>query len=995
MFFDSTMTRDSASFCVLSLSVVLAACAARPQPPAPRKAAPTSAPAASERAPSTPEPPLPQINAVALTAHEVPGVLELTLTGRGQDGPFEILQLALPREAQVATWQHDDVHLNESGLPYAFVADRSVAQNRTVTELWVRRPAHDPARELSGEIYTPGDGARAGYVYRFHAAVPEMKVAPQVTRSWLTALSGDFQRRSGAFYAYAGNALQARLPKPKSAPRPTYLDTSGSEFARLIGTSTGRSSIQEALLRKPQLYLELTSGPRTIPIASLNAPHLTRHPWPAMLATLKQTPATEAMAKATPADFYFVRVRDFRTFLDLSDVSESWGTPLLDLLDGKVQDRGLRARYETELALAHGELARSFGPSVIEELAVVGSDPYLVEGSDLTLIFRVKSGMLFDAALLQALSSFAQAHPGVDTTKLSHEGVDITVSRSKDGMIRRHRASVDGYELVSNSAEAVRRVISALHGKAPRLADEPDFAYMLARDADQPAPVLAFAGDRFVESVIGPQQKLKAAQRELAAADLARPGFAALLYGLMSGHSPATAQDLVQAKLLGGADLKPGGVAAGWQPGGVAQTSRGSTWGLLPLLDAPPVTQVTAAEKAGYEYFARDYESAWSDYVDPFAVRVSRTQTAEGASTLDAELRVLPLLRREYRELTTQVGRARVRPGALPDGLRVLLGVGQDSELRHLLSSASHSFTDHEVSFDWLGDYAFVGLADRNELAEAARWQRSLTPGGPEFERDSERAEQSLLQAPVYAGIAIRSTAGAAIALGLLKKIGDEVAPGTLFWREAHKHRGLSIMSVHSGEQDLSRFTLFYCLTPHALLFSLNEAVLENVVDLYADGKAPETAPAKSNARDAQLVVDLKGKPGGALYTVLAWVLTQNLRSDAQAMASADALFRGAPELVANPAEAARVMRNYFGSVPLTLEGRAYGFGKDGVQDPLRGSPSSPKWPVVPVPGSPIAQVLEHLDSVRSQVSFDDEPSAGQPGPAPQSLRVHLTVTLR
>ncbi|HEY5374916.1 MAG TPA: hypothetical protein VIK01_14640 [Polyangiaceae bacterium] len=90
-------------------------------------------------------------------------------------------------------------------------------------------------------------------------------------------------------------------------------------------------------------------------------------------------------------------------------------------------------------------------------------------------------------------------------------------------------------------------------------------------------------------------------------------------------------------------------------------------------------------------------------------------------------------------------------------------------------------------------------------------------------------------------------------------------------------------------------------------------------------------------------------------------------------------------------------MRNYFGSVAQTPEGHSYGFGPDGVEDPLRGSSAAPKWPVVPVPGSPVAKVVERLGALRSEVSFDDEPNGGPPGTgtALQSLRVHLTLSLR
>ena len=61
-------------------------------------------------------------------------------------------------------------------------------------------------------------------------------------------------------------------------------------------------------------------------------------------------------------------------------------------------------------------------------------------------------------------------------------------------------------------------------GRAPRLADELDFRYMLARDAATPADVLAFMSDRFVGEVIGPRQKVLEARRQIALAELSRPG---------------------------------------------------------------------------------------------------------------------------------------------------------------------------------------------------------------------------------------------------------------------------------------------------------------------------------------------------------------------------------------------------------------------------------------------------------------------------------------
>jgi hypothetical protein len=971
---------------------------ATPQPPkTAKKAAAHAAPAPSADAPLPAEPAMPVLSSSRLPALEVPGTSELTLLARASDGDFELLEFQLPDDLLVSAWEQIVVHLDGAQRPYAFLRrdPRDKAGGASPLRLWARRPLAEKSRELSGDFYTPAEYSGPGKHLRFHASASEGKPDAKLVSAWAEALAQDFEQHHGPFYGFAAEQLRQRAGKPKPVVRTQYSEQqNGNDLAELIGTTTGRSSVQEALEQHRALYLDLAQGKRTLPISKLVAPRLTRHPWSTMLAQLKQKPPEEPLARATPANFYFLRVRDFGLFLDLSAVVDSWGTPALDVLDGHVQDRALRERYQTELALEQGELTRTFGPTLISELALVGSDPYLVEGSDLTLIFRVKNGLLFDAALAKSLQSFAALHPGGSSQKFTHESVEVTVTRSADGQIRRHRATVAGLELVSNSAGAIRRVISTIVGHAPRLADEPDFSYMLARDADQDAPLLAFAGDRFVESVIGPQQKIKEAERALALAELSRPGYAALLYGYLTGHSPASASDLVRSNLLSAADLKPGGVAAGWQPGGVAQSSRGSTLDAQPLIDAPDITNVTASERLGYESFARSYESDWSEYVDPFAIRATQSKSAKDGTVLTAELRVLPLLRREYREFTSSVGNAHVRPGELTDGVRMLLGIGKDAELRRLLTSASRTFTEHPLTFDWLGDYAFIGVADRNELALAARYQPDISPERADGQhKDAELRAAALT--PAYAGIAIRSTAGAAIALALLKRVGDEVAPGSLTWSEARKHRGIAVMSVRGNDPEVADIRLYYALTPHALLLSLNPAVLEALIDQFADGAAPQAVEGKAAERAPQLVVDLKGKKQGAVATVLSWLLTRALTENSgRAYDAANAVFLGAPELAAEPEKASQLMRNYFGSAARTPEGRSFAFGPDGVLDPLRGSASSPAWPVIPVPDSPVARVVDRLAALRSEVSFDPEPSA-QPGSALQSLRVRLTISLR
>src|SRR5271169_3227631 len=189
----------------------------------------------------------------------------------------------------------------------------------------------------------------------------------------------------------------------------------------------------------------------------------------------------------------------------------------------------MAARYQTQLALRRGPLTRALGPSVVGEVAVVGSDPYVEEGSDVTVLFRVKDRGLFDAGLAATQADLEKDHGSLVHETRDHAGVTVRVSRSADGVVGQQRATLGDVELVSNSPHAIDAVLDAAQGKRARLADETDFKFMLARDARERADVLAFLGDRFVGEVVGPRQKVLESRRQDAQGELMELGAAALL----------------------------------------------------------------------------------------------------------------------------------------------------------------------------------------------------------------------------------------------------------------------------------------------------------------------------------------------------------------------------------------------------------------------------------------------------------------------------------
>ncbi|HEX6767542.1 MAG TPA: hypothetical protein VF103_18715, partial [Polyangiaceae bacterium] len=771
----------------------IAACGS-PPPAQPSAAKKPPAPATLATAPTKDvEPPLVALRTGAI-APERGEPLELEPVAKYAGPEFETLEFRVLGSVGFADGREV---VDVAGATFAFVANDHVGK-RT---LWIRRAKARANEPVTGDIYTQsygGPGIR--YAFRQKAGTTGATGTRALEGEWLTALATAVDRDEWPgdpftwFMARRVREMASSKYGPAHGrPNPNALvpASTGGELYELMDTTTGRSAIQQAIQHDHSLAVSLANDPKKLPLSAATPPSLPRADYAAMLAALATRPPVEPLAQAAPADFWFLRARTFQAFYDLLELTESWGQPTADLLGGQSEDRGTTARYTAELALERTELARVLGPSVIESVAVMGSDPYVHDGTDVTFAFKVTAPPLFDAALAKALAHHASAHGDVKKSEFVHEGITVHVARSADGRIRQHRASVAGLELVSNSPGAIRRVISAALGKAPRLADESDFRYLTARDAGTPDEVLAFLSDRFVTSVVGPAQKIAQARRQLALAELSTPGFAALVYGWTHGVSPKSDKELVKSGELLAAELRHSdGSPITFQPGKPASSRFGTTSELEPLIDLPPVEKISAAEQRAYASFSNMYSMLWSEYVDPVIVRFARSKDAPGR--LDVALRALPLLRADNRDLIRMVGDARVDVPPLDTGIRWVLALGKDAELRRELDGRA-SFAGHSLKFDWLGDSVTFGLDDRAELTSVARalLSRKLEPPTSDANRGDEL--EALVDLPVYASIEVKNRVGAVVALGMLRKLADDVAREMLAWRDGGKYRDVAI----------------------------------------------------------------------------------------------------------------------------------------------------------------------------------------------------------
>jgi hypothetical protein len=987
---------------VLCAPGFLLACAPKAAEPAKPPARASAAPASSLAVPA-PEPTPATLRSGKLAPAPARDA-NLEVVARSVERGVETLKVNVLHEDSVSG---QEAFASIKGATLAFMVELN---QRT---LWVRRPSSLSEEPLEGSLYVGSTRHAPGLELRVRqkAASPKPQAA-SLEGEFMLALASSFPWRASSYSPFAAFAVRKLgelgappPPKVKSRtsprgtvfappPRPQY---GYSDLSQLMGTTTGRTAVQRALMADDKLITDARSGKRTIPLAKVQPPELPRADYAAMLSRLGRRAAPERLAQAVPADFWYLRSRSFEAFLNALDLIDEFGQPAANALDAQPIERGTSTRYLTELGLERTELARVFGPSAIGSVAVAGSDPYVHEGTDVTILFEVKAPPLFETALAKALAKHSAVH-GPTTEKTSvHEGVTIRSSRSEDGRIRRERATVAGLEVVSNSPAAIRRVISAGLGKSPRLSDEADLAFLAARDANQPDETFGFLSDRFVLSAIGPAQKIAAARRELALGELTTPGMAALLHGWLHGRPPADAKELVASKLLDQNDLKHfDGRPIEWAPGKPARSSYGTMDALEPLIDLPPVELVTEAEQRAYDSFSQQYRWAWSEYVDPVALRLARAPGRPGR--YDVSLRALPLLMRENREIMQMVGDARVATAGDTTGLRVTLGVGKDAPLRRELTRMS-GFIGRTLEFDWLGDEIVLGVADRSEVTHTVHafvGDRLEPPNRDERSR-GDRME-SMFELPAYLVVGVRNRVGAALALGALRKLANDTVPDMFRWRDAGKHRDISIVELASTDRGFVRagLSLSYALCPNAIVFSLSRPVLERLIDDQLDHRAPRGVSGKDAVGHGQLVVELGAKKDGAFATSIAWLLAAAMAEETDVSRfNAEAILRGAPDARASDIAFRNAARATLGVVPLTPDGALYRLAREGIEDPTRGTAYAPVFPAVPVPGSPLAAMIARFERLRTEVSFDDEPGAGNERADSRSFFAKMTLDLR
>lgn len=499
------------------------------------------------------------------------------------------------------------------------------------------------------------------------------------------------------------DAMRSSLPGDE--PRPDPLRYLSPAMRKEIENSPERKQEYEqrfgpqiAAWEQRQAQVKKRRG-ETVPIARLSGPAVKSHSWTELLAGRK--PEISPLASYVPEDFYFIEFRSLTKLLDVVETSDLWGAHLFNQVYREARSHNTSERLKRQLALETHPQLEPFYDLAVEDVAVTGSDPFLREGSDVSLLFRVKSADLFRTQMENFLVSAERSRSGVKRSEGNYLGVEYIQLTTPDREINVFAAyPAPGLHLRSNSLPAFQRLIEMILGRtagqSPRsLGASAEFAYirtLMPRGAKEEDGFI-YLSDPFIRRLMSPQLRLTERRRVLCYNHIRMIGHAALLYRTETGKAPASLSALAESQcapgLFGETVLAcPDGGQYSLAADGMTGvcSHHGHARFLTPCIEIP-VTQVSGVEADEYRAFIEEYNQYWRTFFDPIALRVQLTPKQYRLETI-----ILPLIDNSiYTRMAEALG-GEVEPlDSLPVPRRNIFSVALRLNKEKLLAKPSDS----------------------------------------------------------------------------------------------------------------------------------------------------------------------------------------------------------------------------------------------------------------------------------------------------------------
>ncbi len=427
------------------------------------------------------------------------------------------------------------------------------------------------------------------------------------------------------------------------------------------------------------LLMRVGDSGSPVALAELRGPNLAGPSWDKLLAGKKVE--VSPLARCVPDEFYLAEFRSAASLLEALAQGRRWSSYFATQARLDAAGIDIARRVQEQLALDVSPALRGVLDATTTGIALTGSDPFLAEGSDVTVLLQLRRPEDFRRAYAdRTLDAATRAHGEVQRSEGKLLGVDYIELRTPDRALSIYAASPrpDLY-VRSNSKVALRRVLEAVLGKtARRLGDSAELRYLrtlMPAKADEDG--ILYVSEAFLRHLISPQLRLTERRRLIGATHLRMIAFAAQLYRTQFGKAPASLEELASSGCAPG-EFNKGVLTCPF--GGTYSLNADRTAGLSSVLNRADfltpccelaLSEVSTEEARDYAQFVRAYDRSWRSYFGPLTLRLRSTGRQFQAEIALPPLRDNPL----YAGLTRLLGGQAEALEALPVPPRSLFSV--------------------------------------------------------------------------------------------------------------------------------------------------------------------------------------------------------------------------------------------------------------------------------------------------------------------------------
>jgi hypothetical protein len=437
--------------------------------------------------------------------------------------------------------------------------------------------------------------------------------------------------------------LNLQLPQAAATKSPY------AELQKEIGLNLGTESLRVALQRDRLLGLNNLDLPADQPLPPpFEQPPLEAPEAPADVKI-------EPIALHVPAACFYVRFGSFSNFLWLQDTLAKWGGDAQNLIALRGLDHRMAERMEKQLILKQTALSRALGPTVISDVAIIGTDLFFREGAAYGILFEARSSAILGANFSAQRAERVKAG-GVSEQKIKIGDKELSYISSPDGTVRSYYAVDGDYHFITTSQKLAERFLAVGSGQEA-LGKTREFRHarrlMPLKREDT---VWVYFSDAFFRNFTGPHYRVEMARRLQAVADIELVQLAKLT-AANEGRPGANIEDLIRGNFLPESfGPLPDGSRTIIGAGEVYDSLRGRRGSFVPVPDVP-VDKITDFELAEYNRFADFYHKRWGR-MDPILVGMKRTAQPENREQVVVDVLMSPFAPEHFDLLRKYAGPA-------------------------------------------------------------------------------------------------------------------------------------------------------------------------------------------------------------------------------------------------------------------------------------------------------------------------------------------------